>query len=154
MSHGQASVERIFFVEQSHVKTNLLAENLISRRIIKDHILSVGGVQNVQITSEMLKNVAMSHRRYKDELELKKNQNEKAEKRKRDDEEIEVLKRRKHSISSDVERLEARAYALAEEASVNGSTELFQEAHALTTRAKTLKETVLKLQKEIESKGR
>lgn len=60
LSHDQASVERGFSIYKMISTVNLIPENLTSRRILKDHISSVGGVRNVNIFKKMLKIVAMS----------------------------------------------------------------------------------------------
>ena len=53
LSHGQASVERGFSVNKELVVENQ-SEQTAARRIIKDHIIHVNGVTNVEITRNMV----------------------------------------------------------------------------------------------------
>ena len=50
LSHGQASVDRGFSVNNESVVENQQEESLIARRIIKDHIMHVNCVTNFEIT--------------------------------------------------------------------------------------------------------
>ena len=65
---------------------------------------------------------------------------EKAEKRKLENEELTKQRKRRKSLVAEIANLEKMAFSLADEASTKGSTQLFQESHALNIRAKTLKE--------------
>ena len=47
--HGQASVERGFSVNKELVVENQSEQTLAARRIIKDHVIHVNGVTNVEI---------------------------------------------------------------------------------------------------------
>lgn len=151
LSHGQASVERSFSINKMMSMVNLLPENLTSRRIIKDHISSVGGVSNVSISKQMLNAVAMSNCKYKDDLERKKMDNERAEKRRHENNELIQQKKRRKSLVTEIESLEKKAFSLADEASTKGSTQLFQESHALNIRARSLKKHITQLEAQIKS---
>jgi len=54
LSHGQASVERGFSVNKELVLENHSEQTLSARRIIKDYIIHVNGVTNVEITRNMV----------------------------------------------------------------------------------------------------
>ena len=54
LSHGQASVERGFFVNKEIATSNLMEHNLIARRVIKDHVQNVGGLKQLLISKELL----------------------------------------------------------------------------------------------------
>lgn len=54
MSHGQATVERVFSVNKDVAVENLTKRSLIAQRIIHDHIESVGGLTNVKISRQLL----------------------------------------------------------------------------------------------------
>jgi len=54
LSHGQASVERGFSVSKELVVENQSEQTLAARRIIKEHIMCVNGVTNVEITRNMV----------------------------------------------------------------------------------------------------
>jgi len=54
LSHRQASVETGFSVNKELVVENQSEQTLAARRIIKDHIIHVNGVTNVEITHNMV----------------------------------------------------------------------------------------------------
>jgi len=54
LSHGQASVERGFSVNKELVVENQSEQTLSARRIIKNHIIHVNGVTNVEINCNMV----------------------------------------------------------------------------------------------------
>ena len=54
MSHRQATVERGFSVNKEAAAENLAERSFIAQRIIHDHIESVGGLANVQISKQLL----------------------------------------------------------------------------------------------------
>ena len=53
LSHGQASVERGVSVNKYTMEDNLSNEGLIARRLVADHIKSVGGVLKVHIDNAL-----------------------------------------------------------------------------------------------------
>lgn len=57
MSHGQATVERGFSVNKEVAVENLKERSFIPQRIIRDHIESVGGLPNVQISKKKTSDV-------------------------------------------------------------------------------------------------
>ena len=54
LSHGQAAVERGFLVNKELVVENQSEQTLAARRIIKDHIIHVNGVTDVEIARNMV----------------------------------------------------------------------------------------------------
>ena len=64
LSHGQASVERSFSSNKYVTTHNISEKTLIARRVVKDHLRHVGGLQNVMITNELLKSLRLSRQRY------------------------------------------------------------------------------------------
>ena len=64
LSHGQATVERGFSCNKEVIVENQKENSLIARRIIKDHIRSVGGIDKVDITKEMIAFARGSKSRY------------------------------------------------------------------------------------------
>ena len=68
MSHGQASVERGFSENNQVLAQNMKVESIISRRLIKDHMVS-NDLQphTIDISREMMLSVKMVHQRYKDQ---------------------------------------------------------------------------------------
>ena len=68
LSHGQASVERGFSENNQVLAQNMKVESIISRRLIKDHMVS-NDLQphTIDISREMMLSVKMAHQRYKDQ---------------------------------------------------------------------------------------
>ncbi|CAL4099874.1 unnamed protein product [Meganyctiphanes norvegica] len=64
LSHGQASVERGFSVNRQVTEVNQSEFSLQARRTIKDHITFVGGVNNVEMTPELLNSCGRARGRY------------------------------------------------------------------------------------------
>ena len=78
LSHGQASVERGFSLNNSILKTNISAESIISRRIVKDHILS-HQVQphTIEINNPMIVAYKSARLKYTIHMEEEKKEKEK-----------------------------------------------------------------------------
>ena len=101
LSHGQASVERGFSANKQCNDVNLQKESLVARRIIKDHVKSIGGIANFTVTKGLEKDCSDAYRRYQDSLRLKKilkGESERSIKRKAVQDEVRVLKRMKTEI--------------------------------------------------------
>ena len=64
LSHGQATVERGFSCNKEVIVENQKENSITARRIIKDHIHSVGGIDKVDITKEMIAFARGSKSRY------------------------------------------------------------------------------------------
>ena len=95
LSHGQASVERGFSINKEISVENMTAQTLISQRVIKDHLLNVGGVIKVSLTKELLVSPSHARQRYQahlDEEKRKKEEQKRGEKRKDTLEELDNLK--------------------------------------------------------------
>ena len=70
MSHGQASVERGFSLNDSMKQTNIAPETIISKRLIKDYILANKiTLDKVDITRDMTKAYTKSYMLYVQHLE-------------------------------------------------------------------------------------
>merc|ERR1711874_825250 len=68
LSHGQAQVEMGFSVNKQALEVNQSAESLIARRLIKDHLRFIDGIDNFTITDELLKSCSQAHSRYQQHL--------------------------------------------------------------------------------------
>ena len=64
LSHGQASVEQGFFVNKEITTLNLMEHNLVARRVIKDHVQSVGGLKQLLISKKLLKSAQNARHQY------------------------------------------------------------------------------------------
>ena len=95
LSHGQASVERGFSINKEISVENVTAQTLISQRVIKHHLLNVGGVTKVSLTKELLVSASHARQRYQahlDEEKRKKEEQKRGEKRKDTLEELDSLR--------------------------------------------------------------
>ena len=94
LSHGQASVER-GFSNKSILKTNMSAETVISKQLVKDHMLANGlKPHTIEISKPMIKVCRNAHAVYEAKLE---------EERKN----AVLIEREKHAalISNDIEKM-------------------------------------------------
>ena len=76
LSHGQASVERGFSVNKELVVENQSEQTVAARRIIKDHIIHVNGVTNVEITRNMVLAARSARVKYANYLAQQKEEQE------------------------------------------------------------------------------
>ena len=73
LSHGQASVERGFSHNNAVFHTNMSAESVISKRLIKDHMLFHKlKPYTIEITDPMIRAFKSSHLKYQLHLESEK----------------------------------------------------------------------------------
>ena len=81
LSHGQASVERGFSQNNNLIQVNMSPDTIISKRIIKDHILA-NNLKPCVITtdSSIMKAFQSSRMKYEEYLKLEKEKNSVSEK--------------------------------------------------------------------------
>lgn len=72
LSHGNASVEKGFSINKTILVENLHEESLVNQRTAFDGIKSLGGAENVSISSKMLNAVRGARLRYREHLSQKK----------------------------------------------------------------------------------
>ena len=81
LSHGQADVELGFSLNSGSLKDNIKDESVVSKRIVKDHMLSHGlQPYTINITKEMRESCLKASSRYRDHLEEVKKEKEKTAK--------------------------------------------------------------------------
>jgi len=101
-SHGQANVERGFSVNKQVEIDSLTEDTFVAKHLICDHVPSVGGLKNIDISNEALLLAASSARhKYMDYLEgerKKKESTGRGEKRKALGDEIKELKNKKRCM--------------------------------------------------------
>ncbi|KAL3868385.1 hypothetical protein ACJMK2_041196 [Sinanodonta woodiana] len=96
LSHGQASIERRFSVNKEVSTQNLSENSLIARRVIKDHIKSVGGLKGLVVSKELLQSAQVARQKYHTHLEAQKTEKEREKKclkRKLMEEEVGTLRK-------------------------------------------------------------
>ena len=72
LSHGQATVERGFSTNKEVLEQNFPERNLMAKRVIKDFIKHVGGIQNIEVTKELLQSAQSARQMYFSYLEESK----------------------------------------------------------------------------------
>ena len=148
LSHGQASVEREFSVNKEIATSNLMEHNLIARRVIKDHVQSVGVLKQLLISKELLQSVQNARHQYHAHFESQKAQKEvekKSVKRKFVEENIGNLRKKMMLIESDINLLLADADKASELKSVPHIT----KANAVHRKAKDKEDELKVVRKEL-----
>ena len=80
LSHGQASVERVFSVNSNLLVENIHEDSLIAQRISHDHMKSLKfEAYEVKVTKSCFDNVNSARRRYFDALKQKSVSNQHSE---------------------------------------------------------------------------
>ena len=77
LSHGQASIEHGFSVNKQIELDNLPEDTFVAKRIICDHVTSVGGLQNSDASNKhLLMAVSSARQKYMSYLEGEKKKKE------------------------------------------------------------------------------
>ena len=77
LSHGQPPLRECFSINKELVVENQQEQSLVARRVIKDHILHVKRVMNINITCAIVLAVCSARSKYTHYLTQKKEQEEK-----------------------------------------------------------------------------
>ena len=117
LSHGQASIERGFSFNKQLVVENQGEDSLIARRLTKDFLRSVGGVEKVVVTRSMLtyaRNARQAYSRYLEEDREVKAQQVQRQKRKAETDQLESLQNKRKQMKKDIDALNdsSRTFAL------------------------------------------
>ena len=140
MLHGPASVERGFLVNKQVEIDNLTENTFVAKRLVCDHVASVGGLKNLHISNNALLLAACSARRkYMDYLEDERKKKESAgrgEKRKALDDEIEELKDKKRCLEKDVDAMPSSADEFADKAEKTHQLTWISKSNSLLRSAK------------------
>lgn len=121
MSHGNANVERGFSINNECLFENMREESVIARRQVYDAVLYEGGIDNVQISKELLLSARNAHSRYVEYLEQYRQRASVAER--------EVIIKRKKTLEA--KELEAKRIRILENAQ--------KEANAIEEQIQALK---------------
>lgn len=106
LSHGNASVERGFSVNNECLFENMREESLITRRIVYDTVKQKGGVEKLDIPKSLLLGVRNSHSRYVEDIKQRKI---------KDKQDLEALSN-KRKMEQEARELEAKKINLLESA--------------------------------------
>jgi len=156
LSHGQASVERGFSVNRQVEIDNLSEDTFVAKRLICDHVTSVGGLKNIDTSNKALLLAASSARRkYMDYLadERKKQESSgRGEKRKALDDEIEELKNKKRCLRKDVDAMTSSADEYAEKAEKTHQLTWIAKSNSLRRSAKEKTEELKAVDEQLDEK--
>ena len=61
LSHGNARVESGFSINEDMLKENMKERTLVAYRTVCDGVINEGGIKNVNITKQMIKDVDEVH---------------------------------------------------------------------------------------------
>lgn len=147
LSHGQALVEHGFSVNKEMEVDNMSASTFVAKRLICDHIRTVGGILNVDIQNKQLQlSCATARQKYASHLEDQKRQKvdqKKGQKRKALADEVDQLKSKKQQLQTDTDSLAAAADEFAEKAEKHRNLTLIAKSNAMRKSARE-KEVELK----------
>jgi len=117
LSHGQASIERGFSVNKQIELDNLAEDTFVAKRIICDHVTSVGGLQNSDASNKLA--VSSARQKYMSYLEGEKKKKEcsgRGQKCKLLNDETDEFKKKKRCLQTDIDSLTTSADEYAEKA--------------------------------------
>ena len=156
LSHGQVAVERGFSFNKKAEVENLKGHTLIAMWTVIDHVNSVDGIFNVEMSKPLLLSVKQSRRRYGLYLEEReKNKSEESQaKKKASLQDIEELKRKKARVELDIANLHdlADGLLLKEETEKSQAHKYLVQANSLRSNAKRKAEEVADIERELEQK--
>ena len=155
LSHGQAAVERGFSVNRQVDVENLKEITYASHRVICDHLLAVGGLENVTVTKGMLLSAGSARQKYHAHLDEQRRQKEKAQlsmKKRTLCDELEELKGRKKRLKLCADNLLKSANDLVYEAEVSGEHTVLAKSNSFRRSAEEKEKQLLELNEEINKK--
>jgi len=154
LSHGQATIERGFSLNKELVVENQQEQSLVARRVIKDHILHVKGVTNINITRVMVlaarsARSKYTHYRY---LTKKKKQQEKEKqdkKRKAEPDAVQELEDKHKRLKTDISSLLSKSKELYEKCENTGNLTFVTQGNSLHRTAGDKEKQLATLDKEM-----
>lgn len=152
LSHGEASVERGFSINTKVEIENLAGDSYISLRTIIDHVNYCGGIENVEIGSELKAYVSVVRQKYMEHLE-KQRLVKCHEITKRDNsEEFDDLQVKRRKLQSEMSKLTDRDEKCSATAKALRDLDIFIKCDDMRDSVKYVKEEIDKLDLEISKK--
>ena len=155
LSHGQASVERGFSINKEMIVENQKEMSLVAQRLIVDHVRSVGGVNKVEISKELLLSAARARQKYHGYLDEEKRKKERQGidlKRKALTDELDDLKKKRARMETDISALQKSADEYAEKAEATGQLTFITKSNSFRRTQKEKKVALLEIEKQIDAK--
>lgn len=148
VSHGQVlSVKREIQVNKEVMEENLQEHLLIARRVIRDHVTSVGGLLNVTYTEQLLLSASSAKHKYHTYLDEQRRLKQKTLKRKGLMDEITEIQAQKKRMEEDIRVLLESADETAEKAELQGELGLISKSNGLRRAAKEMERSLETLEK-------
>ena len=155
LSHGQASMERGFSINNTVADVNMSASNLIARRLVKDHVNAIGGLENMTITKELMAHARVARSRYQASLlekQQSKKQSQKNEKRKLQEEEVSHLREKTRKTEEEIKSLHETADDLAKKAEDLSKMVLLTQSNSLRKTAHEKENSLKQVEKLLNDK--
>jgi hypothetical protein len=155
LSHGQAAVERGFSINKRVSRENQTQDSLISLRIVKDHLVHVGGLSKLDVGDELLTCCSSATTRYMQFLEQQKEDQKhvaRENKRKQCFEQTRELKRQCRDIECEVQALEKNAGEMLLKAEKKKDFSLLSGGNALRAKAEKKKKMLEKTKSHLAEK--
>ncbi|XP_057299676.1 uncharacterized protein LOC130630266 [Hydractinia symbiolongicarpus] len=150
LSHGQASVERSFSINNSVLRQNMKEESIVAKKVVSDHMIANGlKPDSIQVTNKLLQSVASARQKYEDSLELQrqKKRNERDENQKRIlNDEIRDTKAKRDDLQKTCEALDKEFVSSVEKAEKDKDNVV-----SLVTKANALKRRSVELKTQVKS---
>ena len=115
---------------------NLCEATFIAQRVVHDHIVSVGGIFNVDITKDLMTSCQASRARYQTYLDDKKRAHESVSLKRKHVDEFDECKAKKLQLETDIGELDQCADEFATEAEQKRDFSLVAKSNALRRSAK------------------
>ena len=156
LSHGQASVERGFSVNKQVELDNLDEDTFVAKRIICDHVASVGGLQNIDASDKQMLLAASSARQkylaYLEDEKKKKESSGRGQKRKLLNDEIDELQNKKRCLQTDIDSLTTSADEYAEKAEQTHQVSWITKSNSFRRSAKEKRAEVTVVEEQLKQK--
>ena len=153
LSHVQAAVERGFSINNTSVKTNMTPVSIISRRIIKDHLIANQlKPHTVHITASLIKSFRSARQAYMIELDNAKKEKEKTEEEQKTmhiTADIEKLNQKIKTAKKAIEMMEKEVTECMELAEKKNDLNYVKKANGLKRKSSETKQEVELLEKQI-----
>lgn len=155
LSHGQATVERGFSVNKETMADNMMEHTLIAKRVVKDHLMSIGGkVSDVNVTPALLAAAASGRQQYQQYLDEQKKSERTRKKRKAEFEELDDLRAKRKRLEVSIKALTESAEQYADEAESTWKVTLIAQSNAHRRSAKEKTKQLKDLELQIRAKNR
>ena len=152
LSHGQATVERGFSQNKEVTETNQVAESLIARRSITDHMNFVGGRSKVVITDPLIKKVRTANQRYRQMLRDQQRKKEpEGKKRKLMQDEIDQIRKKRKELDALIKKLDNEGRDIIAKCHANDAVEM-SKVKGLFARVEEEREKLESLDDELQTK--